>query len=297
MTEEKIKQVLETCSQKLLDFRANRIKPGLDDKILTSWNSLMITAFTKGYRLTGEEKYFDAAKNCLLFIEHNLFEGNKLLRTYKNNTAKIDGYLEDYAFFVNSVLDVFEIDPDSKHLDLALKLGLYIIDHFWDPENKSFFMTSDIHEKLIVRPKSNYDLSLPSGNSISCSIMLRLYHLTQEEKFLKISIQIMESQAQVAAENPFGYGYLLNTIFSYLQKPIEITILNTENSKICSSLNKKFLPESIMVSILKKTQLDALSKFPFFAGKVFGDKTTVFVCRDFTCSLPLESMDQIDPLV
>jgi len=294
ISEDKIHEILVRCSEKLLNVRSKRVAPGLDDKILTSWNSLMITAFAKGYHVTGETKYLDAAKNCVSFIEKNLLSGDKLLRTYKNNTAKINGYLEDYSYFTNALLDVFEIEPESKYLDLASKLGYYLVDHFWDSENSSFFMTSDDHEKLIIRPKSNYDLSLPSGNSVSCLVMLRLFHLTQEEKFLKIATQIMESQAQIAAENPFGFGYLLNTIYTYLQKPTEITIINPENSEICKFLSGKFLPESILVTINNKTQLENLAKFPFFAGKIFSDKTSVFVCKDFTCSLPLSSIAEID---
>ena len=205
-----------------------------------------------------------------------------------------DLYLEDYSYFANALLDTFEVEPESKYLNLALKLGHYLVDHFWDSETNSFFMTSDNHEKLIIRPKSNYDLSLPSGNSVSCFVMLRLYHLTQEEKFLKIATLIMESQAQIAAENPFGFGYLLNTIFTYLQKPTEITIINSENSEICKFLNHKFLPESILVAISNKIQLENLVKFPFFAGKTFDDKTSVFVCKDFTCSLPLKSIAEIN---
>jgi len=291
--EDKIKKILTECSEKLLNVRTKRVVPGLDDKVLTSWNSLMITAFAKGYRVSDNTKYLDAAKKCISFIESNLLHDDKLLRTYKNNTAKIDGYLEDYSYFANALLDVFEVEPESKYLNLALKLGHYLVDHFWDSETNSFFMTSDNHEKLIIRPKSNYDLSLPSGNSVSCFVMLRLFHLTQEEKFLKIATQIMESQAQIAAENPFGFGYLLNTIFTYMQKPTEITIINSENSDICKFLNNKFLPESILVSISNKMQLEHLAKFPFFAGKTFGEKTSVFVCRDFTCSLPLQSIAEI----
>lgn len=294
ISEDKIREILASCSEKLLNVRSKRVTPGLDDKILTSWNSLMITAFAKGYRVTGETKYLDAAKKCISFIETALLHDDKLLRTYKNNIAKIDGYLEDYSYFANALLDVFEIEPESKHLDLALKLGHYLVDHFWDSESSSFFMTSDNHEKLIIRPKSNYDLSLPSGNSVSCFVMLRLFHLTREEKFLKIATQIMESQAQMAAENPFGFGYLLNAIYAYLQKPTEITIINSENSEICKFLFSKFLPESILVAINNKTQLENLARFPFFTGKNFGDETSVFVCRDFACSLPLNSIAEID---
>lgn len=294
VTEEQVRDTLKSCSEKLLTIRSNRIPPGLDDKILVSWNALMITAFAKGYRVTNDQKYLDAAKNCISFIENNLFSDDKLLRTYKNGIAKIDGYLEDYSYFVNALLDVFEIEPESEYLKLALKLGHHLVDHFWDSVNNSFFMTSDEHEKLIIRPKNKYDLSLPSGNSVSAFVMLRLYHLSQEQTFLEISTKIMESQAQMAAENPFGFGYLLNTISIYLEKPIEITIINTENSEICKSLLANYLPNSFIVTIRNPSQLENLLEYPFFAGKSFESKTSVFVCKNFTCSLPLHTIDEIN---
>ena len=293
-TEAKVRETLHACSKKLLDVRSKRVAPGLDDKILVSWNSLMITAFAKGYRVTNDSRYLDAAKDCISFIENNLFSGDKLLRTYKNKTAKIDGYLEDYSYFVNCLLDVFEIEPDPKYLKLALKLGHHLVEHFWDSENNSFFMTSDNHEKLIIRPKSNYDLSLPSGNSVSAFVMLRLFHFSQEQRFLEITTKVMESQAQMAAENPFGFGYLLNTISIYLEKPVEITIINTENSELCNSVILEYLPNSIIVTVQNSDQLSGLSEFPFFAGKSFEEKTSAFVCKNFTCSLPLHTIDEIN---
>ena len=293
ISEQEVHKILNSCCEKLLKIRSNRVPPGLDDKVLVSWNSLMITAFAKGYRITNDIRYLDAAKNCISFIENNLLVDDRLLRTYKNKTAKIDGYLEDYSYFVNALLDVFEIEPDQKYLKMSLKLGHHLINHFWDSENKNFFMTSDKHEKLIIRPKSNYDLSLPSGNSVSAFVMLRLYHLSQENTFLEITTKIMESQAQMAAENPFGFGYLLNTISMYIQKPVEITIINTENSEICKSLLLDYLPNSIMITIKNSSQLEDLSDYPFFAGKLFEDSTSVFVCKNFSCSLPLHTLDEI----
>ncbi|MDH3657524.1 MAG: thioredoxin domain-containing protein [Nitrosopumilus sp.] len=294
ISEEKVREILKSCSEKLLRVRSTRVPPGVDDKILVSWNSLMITAFAKGYRVTNDPKYLIAAKTCVAFIEKNLYVNGKLLRTYKNGTAKIDGYLEDYSYFVNALLDVFEIEPELNYLKLSLKLGHHLVDHFWDSENNSFFMTSDNHEKLIIRPKNNYDLSLPSGNSVSAFAMLRLYHMSQEQKFLDIATKIMESQAQIAAENPFGFGHLLNTISIYLEKPVEITIINTENYEICKSLFSNYLPNSFMVAIQNSSQLENLSKYPFFTGKIFQDKTSVFICKDFTCSLPLHTIDEIN---
>lgn len=292
-SENEIKEILSRSSKNLLEIRAQRVHPGLDDKILTSWNSLMITALAKGYEITQDARYQKAAEDCVDFIISNLLKGDELFRTFKNGQTKIQGYLDDYSYFANSLLDVFQNNPDKKYLILSKQLGKYLIDHFWDDQTNSFFMTGDAHEKLIVRPKSNYDLSLPSGNSVSAFLMLRLYHFTQEKIFLEISTKILESQAQMAAENPFGFGFLLNTLFMYLQKPTEITILNLENSEIHKNLRHTFLPESIMVSISKPSQLSELQSYSFFSGKEFQDKTTVFVCKDFSCSLPLRSLEEI----
>ncbi len=295
ISEDKVRETIESCSKKLLDIRSKRVPPGLDDKILTSWNALMISAFAKGFRVTEDSQYLDVAEKCIAFIENNLVKDGFLLRTYKNQVAKIQGYLEDYAYFASAILDVFEINPESKYLTRAKELGNHLIEHFWDSDHNSFFMTADNHEKLIIRPKNNYDLSLPSGNSVAASLLLRLFHITQEKEFLEISTKIMENQAQMAAENPFGFGHLLNTIFMYLQKPIEITLLNTKNKEILNLLTKRFLPESILVTVNNQNQTNDLSKYPFFEGKQFNiEKTTVFICKDFTCSLPLESISDIE---
>ena len=294
ITKEKVKETLKTCSEKLLKVRSIRIPPGLDDKILVSWNSLMITALAKGYRVTGDSRYLDAAKTCVSFITENLFVDGKLLRSHKNKTAKIDGYLEDYSYLANALLDVFEIEAEPKYLEMSLNLAHHLVENFWDTDSDSFFMTSDDHEKLIIRPKTNYDLSMPSGNSVAALVMLRLYHLSQEQDLLEIATKTLESQAQLAAENPFAFGYLLNVLSTYLQKPVEITIINTENSSLCHSLLTDYLPDSFMVTIHNATQLESLSAYPFFAGKTFEEKTAVFVCKNLSCSLPLYHIDEIN---
>ena len=294
ITESQARKRLEECSKKLLDSRSRRPKPGLDDKILVSWNSLMITALAKGYRVSGDQKYLDSAIRCISFIEKNLLCDEKLLHTFKARTAKIDGYLEDYSYFASALLDVFEVHPLPRYLALAKKLATHLMEHFWDEKTKSFFTTSDTHESLIIRPAINHDLSMPSGNSVSCNLLLRLYHLVQDRKLLAASVSIMESQALSAAENPFAFGHLLNTIYMYVQKPVEITVLNTENKKICSMLDGKFLPESIMVFLDDPSHLDELLRYPFFSSKSFEANTSVFVCRNSTCSIPLHSIPEIE---
>lgn len=297
MTESQIKSSLEQSSKKLLNVRSHRVRPGLDDKILTSWNALMISAFVRGYRVTDNPQYLQAAENCVAFIEKNLSVDGSLLRTYKSGKAKLGAYLEDYAYLVNALVDLFEARPESKYLTLATSLANYLVRHFWDEKNSSFYFTADNHESLIIRPKNNYDLSMPSGNSVAAHALLKLYHLTQEKKFQDISVKTMTAFGMMAAENPFGFGYLLNTIYLYLQTPTEITLLNPQNKQIYDGLTKRFLPESILVTIQSSEQLSHLSQYAFFAGKDYLPDTTVFVCKNFSCSLPLKTMPEIEHLL
>ena len=283
-----------SCSKMLLTVRAKRKRPGLDDKILVSWNALMISAFAKGYRISHQTSYLETARKCAKFIITKMLDDQKLLRTYKNNTAKIDAYLEDYAYLANALLDLFEIDADSNYLKLSQMLADVLINDFWDSVNCKFFMTSKNHEQLIIRPRNDYDLSLPSGSSVAVHVLLRLAHILQRDDYKNIVIKIIESQGQSAAENPFAFGYLLNVIAMYLQVPTEITIINPSNSDIYKTLCHRYLPNAIMIAIPDKTRLEYLSKYLFFAGKEFSSDATVFVCKNFTCSRPLHTVSDLD---
>jgi len=294
-SEPEIDDLISKCSKKLLEIRNKREQPGKDDKIITSWNGLMVSAFLSGYRITDNSKYLDAAKQSIDFFESNFEKNHILHRTFKNAEPKLNGYLDDYAYMANASVDMFENTSQPKYLSFATNLANYLITHFWDDSTNGFFFTSDDHEKLIMRPKNNYDLSMPSGNSVAAYVLLKLYHITQNKQFLEIAKKIIESQAISAAENPFAFGYLLNALYLYYQKPTEITIINSKNSELVSSLRKKFLPESIMVLVENQSNLEALSKHPFFSGKEFqNDKTTVFVCKNFSCSLPLSDLSEIE---
>ena len=293
-TEDEITELLKRSSKKLLDARSKRDQPGTDDKIITSWNSMMISAFAKGYRISGNEKYLNAAVNAAKYFSEQFSKHGFIHRTFKNDTPKLNGYLDDYSYLVNSLLDVFEITSDAYFLDMAQKITHYMIDHFWNEAEKSFYFTADTHESLIVRPKNYYDLSVPSGNSVAANALLKLHHLVTNEKFLKISKQILELNCTSAAENPFAFGYLLNVINLYLKHPTEITIINPQNSEIINSLYKKFIPEGIIIQIKDEEQLKSLLKYTFFEGKDFSNKTMVTVCKNFTCSLPMSKLSEIE---
>jgi len=294
-TETEIQNIVSECSHKLLEARSKREQPGKDDKVITSWNGLMISGFLAGYRITDDVNYFDIAKKSIDFFEKSFKKNNMLHRTFKNNNPKLNGYLDDYAYMANASIDMFENTSEPKYLEFATNLANHLIIHFWDDSTDGFFFTSDSHEKLIIRPKNNYDLSMPSGNSVAAYVLLRLHHITQNKQFLEIAKKIIEAQATAAAENPFAFGYLLNVLYLYHQKPTEITIINDKNSELISSLQKKFLPESIMIIVRDNDNLNSLSKHAFFSGKEFqDDKTIVFVCKNFSCSLPLSDLSKIE---
>ena len=294
-SESEIQSIILKCSDTLLEVRNKREQPGKDDKVITSWNGLMISAFLTGYRITDNTKYLDVAKKSIDFFVNNFEKDHILHRTFKNDESKLNGYLDDYAYMANASIDMFESTSDPKYLQFATNLANHLITHFWDDSTHGFFFTSDNHEKLIIRPKNNYDLSMPSGNSVAAHVLLRLHHIMQNKQFLEITTKIIEAHATAAAENPFAFGYLLNVLYLYHQKPTEITIINDKNSELISALQKKFLPESIMIIIRDSDNLNSLSKYTFFSGKEFqDDKTSVFVCKNFSCSLPLSDLSEIE---
>jgi len=292
-----IEGILSDGREKLLQIREKRIKPGKDEKILTSWNGLMISAFAKGYRVTENDAYLEAARKAVGFIETTLTDGDALKRTFKDDQVKLDAYLDDYAFYINGLLDLFEADSRAEYLHRAIAYTDYMIKHFWEAKHGNFFFTSDNHEKLIVRTKSVHDLSIPSGNSTAAVALLRLHHYTQNQDYYKKAEKAVSTNATMAAENPFAFGQLLNAIFMYVRKPAEVTLIknNSEANDAIRWINMQFIPEGIF-AIVDADTIAELYDMTFFKGKqVVKDKPfTAYVCRNQACSLPLHLIEDIE---
>ena len=304
-TPEKITQILRDASANLFSAREDRVKPGTDDKILTSWNGLMISGFSKGYAVSSESRYLDTAKNAIQFIEKNLaLKDGRLKRTFKDGQSKLNAYLEDYAFYVNGLLDFFSTHSDPDYLNKSIKYTDFMLQHFWDEKEGNLFFTSDDHEQLISRTKNLYDLATPSGNSVAASNLLRLHHYTGNDAYLDKAVRIMKAGSRAAAENPFGFGQMLNSVYLYVKKPLEVTVIVTDNnssknnnnnnaSHLISWLNKQFLPNGILCSV-HANDLGKLQHYPFFKGREpKGERETAYVCRDYTCSLPIISVEDL----
>jgi uncharacterized protein len=307
LSEETLSSKIHESLKKLYKIRSNRSKPGRDDKVLTSWNGLMISGFIDGYKITGNSQYLDAARQAFEFIENNLTYGqDRLYRVYKNGNSKIKGYLDDYTFYVKAILDLFAVESKYRYLKRALEYTYSMIDHFWDPLRGDFFFTSDDQEKLILRTKNHYDLAVPSGNSVAASNLLRLYYYTQEQDFLTKATKLMKLTSKAASENPFGFAQLLCAIYLQIKAPVEISIIkrsplsnSSKNLDLAKWLTTQFIPNSIPAIIEEGSEFNNLQNYPFFKGKARSQDHAdapqyAFICKNYTCSLPIVSVTNFE---
>ncbi|MDW0134749.1 MAG: thioredoxin domain-containing protein, partial [Nitrososphaeraceae archaeon] len=299
-SQEWINEKLESSLEQLYQIRLKRIKPGTDRKILTSWNGLMISGFISGYKVTGNLTYLENAQKAVSFIENNLKNSGSRLNRVFNKVSKISGYLDDYAFYVEALINLFSVDSKSYYLERAIEYTDSMIAHFWDPKTNDFYFTPDDNENLIVRTKNHYDLAIPSGNSIAISNLIKLYYYTQKEDFLTKADQMIQRMSKPATGNPFGFGQLLSAIYLRMKTPLEISIIKYgENSELGNHLNKKFLPNAI-TAIVNQSALLELDKYPYFKNKSINNNTKnnnrefAFVCKDFSCSLPLSTIEELE---
>ncbi len=306
---DKVENILNESLEILFKVRSTRIPPEKDEKILTSWNSLMISALASAYKVTDNTEYLNYAKKTINFIENKLsYDGNRLKHTHKDGISKLNGYLDDYSYYINSLLDVFEVTSNLFYLERAMQYTDAMINHFWDEKEKSFFFTSDDHENLIIRSKNFYDLAIPSGNSVAVYALLRLHFLTQNYDYLDKAELIVKSCYKAALGNPFGFGQLLISLYLYFKKPIEIVILQNKNDdhdnrEIESWIMKEFIPNGLILTLKypfeESQKLLSSNIFTILKGKkidITDDnkaKECVYICKDFTCSLPMYSISDL----
>lgn len=294
-----VNNLIAVNSARLFDIREKRIKPQKDDKTILSWNALAISAFIKGYRITGKEEYLKTALTAVDVIETKLKSNEGYLyRIYKQDKAKILAYLDDYAFYINSLLDLFEIKTDPRFIELASYYTDVLIKHFWDGKENNFYYSSDMHESILTKTKVLYDLALPSGNSVSISNLIRLYHITGKNNYIDMAEKMMKGSISSALDNPFGFGWLLSSTYLYVKKPTEITIFTKDNkSDIIDEMNKMYVPNGIFAIVHEDSILEKLDNYNLFKNKsLIKEKPAsdfAIICKEFTCSPPLTSVEKI----
>jgi len=206
---EKLSSRLETVRSKLLTARNQRIRPLLDDKILTDWNGLMIAALALAGHILGTDEYTQAAKRAARFIMENMYRDGRLLHRYRDGQAAIPGMLDDYAFFIQGLIELHTAIGEQHYLDTALDLTRTCLDHFWDSQNGGFYLTPDDGEELLTRPKEVTDGAIPSGNSVFLSNLLRLGQLTDNTELTQKANELITAFSGTVAEIPAGCTFFL----------------------------------------------------------------------------------------
>jgi uncharacterized protein YyaL (SSP411 family) len=283
---------LQPAKTALLEIRGKRVRPYLDDKILTAWNGLMISAFAKGAQVLDEPRYLEAAQRAVGFILTRMFDATArvLQRRYRDGDAAIAGFLDDYAFFIGALLDLYEADFDARHIETAIQLTSKMRELFEDPIDGGFFSTAAGDSNLVLRMKDDYDGAEPSGNAVALLDLLRLAHFTDGAEYREAAERTLRALGSKITQQAVAVPQMLVGLDYYLAQRREV-VLAGESGELLRHVRARFLPHTITLR----------AGAPFFPGAASmhekDGKPTAYVCQDYTCQLPTNELSKLDELL
>jgi len=288
-----IESSLNKARKKIFDEREKRPHPHLDDKIITAWNGLMISAFARAYQILHDQKYLDIATRAAGFIANHLYDsqGRKLFRRYRDGDARFEGGLQDYAFLVSGLLDLYEASFDFQWMELAIKLTSKQIELFWDGKDGGFFDTSGTDASLLFRTKEDYDGAEPTGNSVAVLNLLRLSHMTDNKDWRTKAETNIAAFAGRLQQMPDAVAHMLTAILWLLSSPKEIIIAGNpaadDTKTLIAMVYENFMPNKIVMLVRDDGKKELASYLPFTRDmKMIGGKPTLYVCENYACRLP-----------
>jgi uncharacterized protein len=289
-TEAEEPEGLDEMRRALFEARAQRVRPGLDDKRLTSWNALAIAALADAGAVLGREDYLDAARACAAFLLEQLRdEAGNLLRTYKDGRAHLNAYLEDHAFLLEALLTLYEASFEERWFTEAQALANVTIERFGDLERGGFYYTSSDHEELIARRKEVGDHPIPSGNSSAAVGMLRLAALTGDRRYTEAAEGVFALFAQPAVQHPDAFAHLLRASDFHLSPTREVALVGDDLSELAAVVREKPHPHLVLAGGPEGTDQP-----PLLAGRTTGDGSpAAYVCENFTCRLPVTDPSEL----
>ena len=282
--------LLRSSRAKLFDEREKRVRPDRDDKVLTAWNGMMLAAFAEAAAVLSRADYLNIADQNANFLLFNLREDGRLLRTYKDGRAKLKGYLEDYAFLIDGLLALHEVDFDQSWLGEAVALGRDMVDLFWDEPSGQFYDTGRDHESLVIRPRDISDNAIPSGSSTATDALLRLAVVTGDSDLARRAATALRSVRKLMARFPTGAGHWLCALDFYLSTPKEVAVvgdpLDPDTQILVSEVYRSYLPNRVVVGL--DDLGDAPDGVPLLEARdKVGGRPTVYVCENYVCQLPV----------
>ena len=304
MSEQDLRDQLASAREKLFTHREKRIHPHKDDKVLTDWNGLMIAALAKGSRAFGEPRYAEAAKKALNFIFDQMRQPNgRLLHRYRDGHAGITANVDDYAFLIWGLIELYEATFDAHYLETALKMNEEMLKHFWDDKSGGLFFTPDDGETLIVRKKEIYDGAVPSGNAVAMLNLLRLARFTAHSHLEERATQIGRAFSKAVNQFPSGYTQFLVAVDFGIGPSYEVVIVGKSEGKdtreMLRALRSRFIPNKVTVfrpTEIESPPIDSLAKYVKYQVSLDG-KATAYVCMNFACQEPTTEVDKMLELI
>ena len=299
VTAERLREVLERGRRALFEAREKRVKPGRDEKILTAWNGLMLASFAEACAIFERTDYREIAETNAEFLLSHLRRDGLLLRTHKDGQSKLNGYLEDYAFFADGLLALYQATGRLRWLEEARALIDKMVEEFWDEEEGGFFYTGKSHEELIVRSKDFFDNATPSGNSVAAEVLLQLAALTGVEDYARRAVAVFRLMRDNLKRYSPAFGRLLCALDFHLSTPREVAIVGEAGSDETRALLREvwasYLPNKIVAQAAEGDARSA-ALVPLLRDRpAINGRATAYVCEHYTCQRPVTSAAELGP--
>ncbi|MBI4304590.1 MAG: thioredoxin domain-containing protein, partial [Chloroflexi bacterium] len=287
--------IIKQAKAFLLRKREKRIHPGLDDKILSSWNGLMLSSLAESAGVFDRKDYLETAVANGSFLLNSMTSEGYLRHVYSHSQTKIEGYLEDYALVIEGLLNLHQVTFKGTWLKEAIRLTEVIIEEFWDESAGMFYDTGKRHQALFVRPRSIHDGALPSGSSAATLGLLKVAHLTDDKRLEQIAVQSLRAMRESLSGYPLAVGNWLCALDFYLSTPKEVVIIgrheNTATTKILRVLYDTWLPNKV-VATLDPDDPTAITELKLLDNRnMVDDQPTVYICEGFSCQAPVTKPD------
>jgi len=302
---DEVRAALERAEAALLDARSHRVRPHLDDKILASWNGLMISAFALAGAVLSEPKYARAARRAADFVLARLYDpaAGRLERSYRGGPSGIAGFLDDYSFFTQALLDLYEAQFDIRDLEHAVRLTEKMIELFEDGGHGGFFSSAAGDGNLVLRMKDDYDGAEPAGNSVAVLNLLRLSAITDREPFRRAAERALAVFSPRLSAAPVALPYMLAACEFYLGEPRQIIFAGeagaADTQALLGTLRARFIPDSVVMLVdSPETRRKLAGWIPAIEGMQPVDgRAAVYVCRHYTCQLPVSDAARFSELI
>ena len=293
-----VEKIIADAKEKLFAEREKRVRPSLDDKVLSGWNGLMITALAKAAAVLDEPRYREAADHAADFILETMCSDGRLLATYGKGRARLNGYITDYAFFIEGLIELYQTGGDFNRLQQARRLTDVAVKYYWDEASGGFYFTASDHEQLLVRSKTANDGAIPSGNSVMLANLLKLSILVDRADYRHKAEQIIRVFAgSGATRTPFQHERLLAGVEAFHEGFAEIAVIgspaDTATKALLEAVHGRHLPNKVVARFNPADQ-KLPEKMPLLQGRaLINSKSAAYVCRNLVCREPVTNPEDL----